>query len=66
MLNKKDKKFIWECIETEGFDYAFAHYSDFFTVHDEEFHKFRKAYLDARAELIKYIGPCPWDTDAEI
>ena len=65
MLNEKDLNFVWECIETEGFDYSFVHYSTFFTVQDEEFQKLRKAYLDARKALKDYIGPCPWDKDAD-
>lgn len=50
---------LWEvcaCVENEGFDYAFRHYSDFREVKDEEFHKLRKAYVDAAQALEDYLG----------
>ena len=50
---------LWEvaaCVDNEGFDYAFRNYSDFKEVKDEEFHKLRKAYVDAADALAEYIG----------
>jgi hypothetical protein len=50
---------LWEvaaCVDNEGFDYAFRHYSDFKEVKDEEFHKLRKAYVEAAEALSEYIG----------
>ena len=50
---------LWEvaaCVENEGFDYAFRNYSDFKDVKDEEFHRLRKAYVDAAEALSEYIG----------
>jgi hypothetical protein len=43
-------------VEAEGFEYAFISYSDFAEVNDPEFHRRRKAYVDARNELAAYIG----------
>jgi len=44
------------CVDNEGFDYAFRHYSDFEEVDDPEFHRFRRAYVKAAKELGEYIG----------
>ena len=41
--------------ESEWFDYAFRHYSDFEEVKDSEFHRLRKAYVDAANALDKYL-----------
>lgn len=50
-MTGKDYKYILETIENEGFDYAFTGFSDFENIKDEEFHKLRKLYLDARKTL---------------
>ena len=45
---------LWEvnaCVENEGFDYAFRHYSDFSEVKDKKFHELRSAYVDAARAL---------------
>lgn len=42
-------------IENEGFDYAFRDYSDFAKVKDAEFHRLRKAYVDAANALDNYL-----------
>jgi len=50
---------LWEvaaCVENEGFDYAFRNYSDFSEVKDEEFHKLRRAYVEAADALSEYVG----------
>ena len=50
---------LWEvaaCVENEGFDYAFRNYSDFKEVKDNEFHKLRRAYVEAADALSEYIG----------
>lgn len=49
---------LWEvaaCIENEGFDYAFRNYSDFRDVKDQEFHRLRKAYIEAADALSDYL-----------
>ncbi len=43
------------CVENEGFDYAFRHYSDFSQVKDKKFHALRKAYVKAAEALEKFI-----------
>ena len=43
------------CVENEGFDYAFRHYSDFEEVKDKEFHRLRSAYVKAAEELAEYL-----------
>lgn len=42
-------------IDSEGFDYTFAHYSRFGEVKDKKFHQLRVAYLQARENLADYI-----------
>lgn len=53
---KNKLKSVIATIENEGFDYAFAHYSDFEEIGDEKFHQIRKEYLKIRQELMDYIG----------
>ena len=55
-MKAKDRRYVDETVENEGFDYAFRHYSDFENVKDEEFHRLRKAYLAAREALVEYVG----------
>lgn len=43
-------------VEEEGFEYAMVYYSDFAHLKDDEFHRLRKAYLEARKALSDYIG----------
>jgi len=42
-------------VENEGFFYAFKDYSDYKEVEDKEFHRLRKAFLDAAKELGEYL-----------
>jgi len=53
---KKGIKYVLDCIENEGFDYAFHGYSNFDEVKNEEFHKLREAYLAARKALAEFLG----------
>ncbi len=55
-MNAKDRKYVLECVEYEGFDYAFVYYSNFEKVEDGEFHRLRKAFLGARTALMAHIG----------
>ena len=55
-MKGKDFLYIKECVECEGFDYAFVHYSNYNEVEDDEFHEKRLAYLKAREELAEYCG----------
>lgn len=60
-MKAKELDYVRETIECEGFDYAFAHYTDFKEeVKDEEFHKLREQYLEARAKLAEYLN---YDSD---
>ena len=55
-MKSSDHEEILSRIENEGFDYAFAHYSDFSEIKDKEFHNLRKNFLKARKELVDYVG----------
>ena len=55
-MKGKDYANVHDCVETEGFDYTFRNYSNFEEIKDEEFHKLRTAYLNARAALVLYCG----------
>jgi hypothetical protein len=54
-MNKKEKEFIKEVIENEGFDYAFTQYSSFDEIEDSEFHKLINQYVEAQRKLKNYI-----------
>lgn len=54
-MNKKDKKYINDCIKNEGFDHAFRFYSGFEDVKDKKFHELLKKYISAAKELEEYI-----------
>lgn len=55
-LKRKDRRAILSAAESEGFEYAFVHYSAFPEVVDPEFHRLRTAYIAARLTLADYIG----------
>jgi len=55
-MKAKDLDYIRETVECEGFDYAFVNYSHFEEVKDEEFHKLREAFLEARTELCEFLN----------
>ncbi len=55
-MKKKDRDYVLNTIENEGFHYAFVHYSDFEEIVDPEFHKRREAYQQASRELADYVG----------
>lgn len=55
-MTKAEREYVRDTIENEGFDYAFEHYSDYDDVYDNEFHRLRKAYLEARKALEDYVG----------
>ena len=57
-MNKDEREYVISTIENEGFEYAFVHYSYFEEIPDEEFHKLRKEFLDARNKLADYVK---WD-----
>lgn len=51
----KEGKLVKNTVEREGFHYTFAGYSNFDDVKDKKFHRLRKAYLKATAQLEEYI-----------
>jgi hypothetical protein len=55
-MTKKDKYYVATKVESEGFDYAFIHYSSFEDIKDKKFHELRLAYIKATKELSDYIG----------
>ena len=56
MNKNRGLKYILDTVENEGFDYAFAHYSNFHDIKNDEFHKLRRVFLKARKELQEYLG----------
>lgn len=54
-MTGKEKKFVLDVIEQEGFEYSFVHYSDFKEVADKRFHELKDVYLKAREDLKSYI-----------
>jgi hypothetical protein len=56
VLSNEEFDLIDGCIDNEGFDYTFAHYSDFGQIEDINFHTLRLKYLAARDALAEYIG----------
>ena len=54
-MKKSDLEEIQSIIDNEGFDYTFAHYSNFNDIKDKEYHELKKKFLDSRAELGKYL-----------
>jgi hypothetical protein len=55
-LTTEQKAIVSDTVDSEGFDYAFRHYSDFAEIDDPEFHRLRTAYCDAAKALAAYIG----------
>lgn len=55
-MDNHQQEAIMNVIDSEGFEYAFVHYSDFDDIENEEFHTIRKEYLKAREKLAKVIG----------
>lgn len=55
-MTKKERTYVRETVESEGFEYAFVNYTDFEDIKDEEFHRLRKAFLEAHTALEDYIG----------
>lgn len=42
-------------MDAEGFDYCFDGYSNWEEIEDEEFHRLRRVYLEAKRELEEYV-----------
>ena len=52
----KDRKYVVQTIEQEGFEYVFMNYSNFEDIEDEEFHKLINEYKNSAKNLANYIG----------
>ena len=55
-MKEEDRNDVKVTIKNEGFDYTFNDYSEFTRIEDEQFHKLREAYLEAREKLKEYIN----------
>lgn len=55
-MTGKEFGYVKDTIEDEGFSYAFIDYSDYSEIEDEEFHRLRKAYVNADEALREYLG----------
>jgi len=54
-MTKKEKEYVADVVQGDGFDYAFRGYTDSKDkVKDTKFHKLRKAYIKAIKELEDY------------
>lgn len=56
LLSPEHAESIISIIETEGFDRAFNHYSNYRDIPDSHFHYLRQNYIDAAAELMTYLA----------
>lgn len=54
-MTKKELEFVQQCVDGEGFDYTFLHYSNFNQIKDAKFHKLRKAFVKSAEVLSQYL-----------
>jgi len=55
-MTGQELDYVRDIVGQEGFDYAFCDYSDFKEVKDDEFHRLRKAYVNAAEALKKFLN----------
>lgn len=55
-MTNDDREQVKDTVENEGFDYAFRFYTMFDEIDDAEFHKRRRAYIEAAEALSDYVG----------
>jgi len=55
MRDNSTLQYVRDCMENEGTSNAFTCYSDFPEVQDEEFHRLRRAYLEAYNAIETYV-----------
>lgn len=53
-MTDDEKSIVNDIVESEGFDYAFRHYTSFDEIKDVKFHKLREKYIKAARNLIEY------------
>lgn len=54
-MTKKQRENIKYRIESKGIEYTFIYYSHFDEIEDEEFHKQRKAFVEAYETFADYL-----------
>jgi hypothetical protein len=55
LMRPHEAESIMSIIDTEGFDAAFRHYSNYRDINDPYFHHLRANYVDAARELLDYL-----------
>lgn len=55
-MNQTERNYVKDCVEQEGFDYAFRKYTSFAEINDVKFHELRAAYINAGQALLNYVG----------
>lgn len=63
LMRPHDAESILSIIDTEGFDAAFRHYSNYRDISDPQFHQLKANYIDAARELLDYIQQANQKTD---
>jgi hypothetical protein len=63
LMRPHDAESILSIIDTEGFDAAFRHYSNYRDISDPQFHQLKANYVDAARELLDYIQQANQKTD---
>lgn len=59
-MTKAQADEVLNATDSEGFHYTFCHYSSFHEIKDKKFHELRATYLEAAANLSKYLwDACP-------
>lgn len=54
-MTDDEREYVSSVIISEGFEYAFLHYSHFEEVKNEEFHRLRKSFVISAAELLEFL-----------
>lgn len=56
-MNEEEREEVIRIVKNEGFDYGICYYTNFKDeVKDITFHQYRDKYLEAKKNLLKYIG----------
>jgi len=63
LMRPHDAESILSIIDTEGFDAAFRHYSNYRDISDPQFHQLKANYIDAARELLDYVQQANQKTD---
>jgi hypothetical protein len=63
LMRPHDAESVLSIIDTEGFDAAFRHYSNYRDISDPQFHQLKANYIDAARELLDYVQQANQKTD---